>query len=140
MTTTAISPILSQWFDERKETMGSGRQRDQQRQGPVVAVVRSGTNPQTRYGYERERCGEPCASSTWVCTCLYLTTAWLVLLAEGAVDVSQGGSVEDNNNDNNSSIQQHDEFHVNHKLVSEVSLMSTLQSTPRSDMLIGCIC
>lgn len=32
MTTTAVSPLLRQWFDERKETMGVSGQRDQQRQ------------------------------------------------------------------------------------------------------------
>ena len=70
-------------FAQRKETMGIGRQRDQQRQGPVCAVVRSATWDKTPDSVRvRERCGEPCARSTvpGYAHCLYLTTAWLVLL------------------------------------------------------------
>jgi hypothetical protein len=57
----------------RQRNNGIGRQRDQKRQR---AVVRSGSEPQTRYGYE----GSGAESHVpVVCTCLYLTTAWLVL-------------------------------------------------------------
>jgi hypothetical protein len=81
MTTAATSPLLTQWFDARRETMESaGRQRDQKRQG---AVARSGTKPQTRYGYESSGAE---SHVPVVCTCLYLTTAWLAGCGESVVD------------------------------------------------------
>jgi hypothetical protein len=100
---------------------GIGRQRDQKRQG---AVVRSGTKPQTRYGYE---CSGAESHVPVACTCLYLTTAWLVVVS--LLLISDWGSCEqsleddDGNNSSNGitdppSLNQ---SHDNHWLVSEVS-------------------